>query len=119
MTHEELIASIPTKGVECLWSGSKKPVQAMYAEDGTVLLRVGFRNAIWVFEDEISPEKRTRPMTDREMFGLFAQGAEVRHTHQNNAEVVGWHRGHADTAVFQYRLPGSTEWLHCTVEVME
>jgi len=119
MTHAELIASIPTKGVECLWIGSKKPVQAMYAEDGTVFLRVGSRNAVWVFQREISPmpEKRRRPMTDREMFGLFAQEAEVR-SKFTKEKYSNW-RILWDGSDIEYRLPGSTEWTKCEVEVVE
>ena len=114
MTHAELIASIPTKGVECKLESLR--LTAVFYKDGMVLTLDNQDNAFWQYPHKLSPlpERVTRPMTDREMFGLFAQGAEV---HNNEGTICyGW-SVFANVDNHEYRLPGSTEWSKCEVEV--
>jgi hypothetical protein len=118
MTHAELIASIPTKGVECLWKNL--PVTARSYTNGWVLVEREASDTYWVLEKEVSPlpERPYRPMTDREMFGLFAKGAEVQSV-EMGAILKMWRVGDHATRSDSYRLPGSTEWKKCEVEVVE
>jgi len=114
MTHEELIASIPTNGVECLYLSKK--YTAVYKRNKAVVL-IGEGESSWVDDKDIYPLPERRPMTDREMFGLFAKGAEVRGISYKET-YRSWKVGDlGDTE--EYRLSNSTEWLPCTVEVME
>ena len=117
MTHAELIASIPTKVVECMRHG-KKEIAVYRSPGGEIYVIDAIGKQDWCYAGSISPlpERVVRPMTDREMFGLFAQGAEVRDNETWSCN--GW-CNYKTVEGHEYRLPGSTEWLKCEAEVVE
>jgi len=117
MTYEELILSIPTNGVICLWNNQRVLARSMRGP--LVLIESDFNKVLWVGQSDISPlpESKFRPMTDREIFGLLAQDAIV--VDCTGTKYKGWDIGKSATAFDQYINPNSTEWLPCTVEMME